>query len=85
MGEALEEVEGGEASLPGLDELCATLLLEKGECISFRFPDLEKRDTFVLCLSMFADGQKKRISSSNSERETTGGRPRRNQTEKSQK
>lgn len=57
--EALEEVEGG--ALPGLDELCATLVLEGGECISFRLSDVEERDTFVLCMSMFVDGRKRSL------------------------
>uniref|UniRef100_A0A7S0F9I6 Uncharacterized protein n=1 Tax=Pyrodinium bahamense TaxID=73915 RepID=A0A7S0F9I6_9DINO len=38
-----------------LNELCATLLLASGETITFEFPDMEKRDTFVMCLAMFSD------------------------------
>lgn len=38
-----------------LDELCATLALLSGECITFRFPDVVQRDTFVMCLLMFAN------------------------------
>lgn len=36
-----------------LDELCATLVSSSGDCISFRLPDLNERDTFVMCLLMF--------------------------------
>lgn len=38
-----------------LDELCATLFLSSGDAISFRLVDIEERDTFILCLTMFAD------------------------------
>eukprot|EP00930_Biecheleria_cincta_P004638 TRINITY_DN105557_c0_g1_i1.p1 TRINITY_DN105557_c0_g1~~TRINITY_DN105557_c0_g1_i1.p1 ORF type:complete len:232 (-),score=51.60 TRINITY_DN105557_c0_g1_i1:29-643(-) len=48
------EVEG--ISTP-LDELCATLLLTD-DCITFRFVDLNARDTFVMCLLMFCNSQK---------------------------
>merc|ERR1712093_298709 len=37
-----------------LDELCATVELESGEFISFRFPDITARDTYVMCMLMFA-------------------------------
>merc|ERR1711959_225295 len=35
-----------------LDDLCATLALTSGECISFRLPDIAARDTFVMCMLM---------------------------------
>lgn len=37
-----------------LDELSVTLVLRTQDCITFRLPDTENRDTFVMCLSMFA-------------------------------
>ena len=40
-----------------LDDLCATLILSD-DCITFRFVDLNGRDTFVMCLLMFCNGQK---------------------------
>lgn len=38
------------------DELCATLMLGSGDCITFRLPDINSRDTFVYCLLMFCNG-----------------------------
>lgn len=48
---------GDEIDLP-LDENCVTLLLEDGNAVGFRFEDVEERDTFALCLSMFVDGRR---------------------------
>lgn len=64
-GIALDQVQevciGDDASedidLP-LDDLCVTLLLEDGNAIGFRFEDVEDRDVFALCLSMFVDGRR---------------------------
>jgi len=39
--------------------LCASIVLESCQAISFQFPDEEERDTFALCLSMFVDGYKR--------------------------
>lgn len=50
-----EEVEG--VNTP-VDELCATLMLASGDCITFRLPDINGRDTFVMCLLMFCNNQK---------------------------
>jgi hypothetical protein len=41
-----------------LDELCVTLVLGDGSAVGFRFEDIEERDTFALCLSMFVDGRR---------------------------
>lgn len=41
-----------------VDDCCVTLLLHDGQAISFRFEDIESRDTFALCLSMFVDGRR---------------------------
>mmetsp|Transcript_8347 Transcript_8347/g.18280 ORF Transcript_8347/g.18280 Transcript_8347/m.18280 type:complete len:199 (-) Transcript_8347:110-706(-) len=49
-----EEAEG--VSTP-VDELCATLVLASKDTVSFRFPDLEARDTFVMCVLMFVQRQ----------------------------
>lgn len=51
------EEAGDEIDLP-LDENCVTLLLEDGNAVGFRFEDIEERDTFALCLSMFIDGRR---------------------------
>mmetsp|Transcript_12006 Transcript_12006/g.28733 ORF Transcript_12006/g.28733 Transcript_12006/m.28733 type:complete len:233 (-) Transcript_12006:110-808(-) len=40
-----------------LDELCATLMLESGECISFSFEDISSRERFAMCLQILVDGQ----------------------------
>ncbi|CAJ1376592.1 unnamed protein product [Effrenium voratum] len=36
-----------------LDELCVTLILASQDAITFRFEDVEERDTFAACLMMF--------------------------------
>lgn len=51
------EEAGEDIDLP-LDENCVTLLLEDGSAVGFRFADIEERDTFALCLSMFVDGRR---------------------------
>lgn len=40
-----------------LDELCATIMLDTGECISFRFGDVKERECFSLCLQIIVDGR----------------------------
>eukprot|EP00929_Paragymnodinium_shiwhaense_P023460 TRINITY_DN14679_c0_g1_i1.p1 TRINITY_DN14679_c0_g1~~TRINITY_DN14679_c0_g1_i1.p1 ORF type:complete len:283 (+),score=68.09 TRINITY_DN14679_c0_g1_i1:100-948(+) len=44
-----------------LDDFCVTLLLDNYEAISFRFTEVEERDTFALCLSMFVDGRREEV------------------------
>lgn len=39
-----------------LDELCATFVLENGECLTFRFRDIEEREHFAMCLQIIVDG-----------------------------
>eukprot|EP00930_Biecheleria_cincta_P005885 TRINITY_DN106836_c0_g1_i1.p1 TRINITY_DN106836_c0_g1~~TRINITY_DN106836_c0_g1_i1.p1 ORF type:complete len:243 (+),score=60.30 TRINITY_DN106836_c0_g1_i1:110-838(+) len=39
-----------------LDELCATFVLESGECLSFRFKDIPEREHFAMCLQIIVDG-----------------------------
>mmetsp|Transcript_36356 Transcript_36356/g.75862 ORF Transcript_36356/g.75862 Transcript_36356/m.75862 type:complete len:153 (+) Transcript_36356:2-460(+) len=36
-----------------LDELCVTLILSSQDAVTFRFEDVEERDTFAACLLMF--------------------------------
>jgi len=52
----ISEMHAG-AEVPGidtpLDDLCVSLMLESEDCISFCMPDIEARDTFILCLDMF--------------------------------
>lgn len=38
-----------------LDEMSVTLALQSSECITFRMPDPDSRDTLVMCLTMFAN------------------------------
>mmetsp|Transcript_29423 Transcript_29423/g.62637 ORF Transcript_29423/g.62637 Transcript_29423/m.62637 type:complete len:260 (-) Transcript_29423:33-812(-) len=40
-----------------LDELCSTLMLASGECISFHFADVPAREQFAMCLQILVDGQ----------------------------
>lgn len=40
-----------------LDDLCATVMLQSQECISFHFPDIPAREHFAMCLQMLVDGQ----------------------------
>eukprot|EP00931_Biecheleriopsis_adriatica_P116464 TRINITY_DN92103_c0_g1_i1.p1 TRINITY_DN92103_c0_g1~~TRINITY_DN92103_c0_g1_i1.p1 ORF type:complete len:258 (+),score=49.62 TRINITY_DN92103_c0_g1_i1:96-776(+) len=39
-----------------LDELCATFVLDSGECLSFRFKDIAERENFAMCLQIIVDG-----------------------------
>merc|ERR1719444_373849 len=39
-----------------LDELCCTFVVETGECVTFRFKDVEERQNFAICLSIIVDG-----------------------------
>lgn len=53
-----------EVDLP-IDELCVTFLLSDERDVAFRFPDIEERDTFAICMGMFVD--KLRNSAGNEE------------------
>lgn len=57
VGEDVSE----EAEQLDVDEKCVTMLLSDGEAIAFRFGDMEARDTFALCLSMFVDGRRAEV------------------------
>mmetsp|Transcript_51583 Transcript_51583/g.90068 ORF Transcript_51583/g.90068 Transcript_51583/m.90068 type:complete len:674 (-) Transcript_51583:24-2045(-) len=55
---------GTEANKLGLDgvaidQLCVTLELKSDDCLTFRFPDLQQRDRFALCVRIFASAHKK--------------------------
>lgn len=45
-----------------LDDRCVTLALISGTCISFRMKDIEQRDTFVMCLTMFSNASRSPLS-----------------------
>jgi len=61
------EEAGDEIDLP-LDEHCVTLLLEDGNAVGFKFNDIEERDTFALCLSMFIDGRRSSLERKKSQK-----------------
>lgn len=42
-----------------IDTLCATLELRSDDCLTFRFPDLQHRDRFALCIRIFASARQK--------------------------
>jgi len=50
---------GGSQACEGLetplDDLCVTLVLTSLDCITFRMPDMDSRDTLVMCLTMFSN------------------------------
>jgi len=55
---------GSEAAKLGLsgvaiDSLCATVELSSGDCVTFRFPDIEQRNRFAFCIQTFADAHRK--------------------------
>mmetsp|Transcript_12968 Transcript_12968/g.34717 ORF Transcript_12968/g.34717 Transcript_12968/m.34717 type:complete len:227 (-) Transcript_12968:112-792(-) len=52
------DVEGTLGIDTPLDDLCATLMLAEGDCITFRLQDINDRDTFVCCLLMFCNSLK---------------------------
>jgi len=58
----------GEVALP-LTESCITFLLESGQGIAFHFDDIEDRDAFALCLSMFVDGRRGEMARRAAERD----------------
>lgn len=56
-----------------LDDMCVTLGLSEGQPVPVRFEDVEDRDTFALCLSMFVDGRKREIERRREKLEKEGG------------
>lgn len=57
MAEVYQGTEPEDIDTP-LDELCATLTLESGECITFHFDDIPAREHFAMCLQVLVDGQR---------------------------
>jgi len=53
--EVFRGVEPGSIPTP-LEELCATIMLDTGECLSFRFADVRECETFSLYLQIIVDG-----------------------------
>lgn len=53
--EVFQGIEPEDIATP-LDELCVTIVLESGECLSFRFKDLQERESFAMCLQIIVDG-----------------------------
>jgi len=53
--EVLQGTEPDDIQTP-LDELCATFVLDSGECLSFRFKDVQERENFAICLQIIVDG-----------------------------
>jgi len=53
--EVLQGTEPDDIATP-LDELCATFVLDSGECLSFRFKDVQERENFAICLQIIVDG-----------------------------
>mmetsp|Transcript_31271 Transcript_31271/g.93111 ORF Transcript_31271/g.93111 Transcript_31271/m.93111 type:complete len:252 (+) Transcript_31271:136-891(+) len=53
--EVLQGTEPDDIATP-LDELCATFVLDSGECLSFRFKDVRERESFAICLQIIVDG-----------------------------
>uniref|UniRef100_A0A7S1LVM7 ISP3 C-terminal domain-containing protein n=1 Tax=Alexandrium catenella TaxID=2925 RepID=A0A7S1LVM7_ALECA len=53
--EVLQGTEPDDIATP-LDELCATFVLDSGECLSFRFKDVQERESFAICLQIIVDG-----------------------------
>jgi hypothetical protein len=39
-----------------LDDMCCTLLLKSGECITFQFDKIEERENFAMCFQILVDG-----------------------------
>jgi len=72
--ETVEEVAVGSEGAQGveqlnLDDLCVTLSFDGEEAIAFRFRDVEERDTFALCLGMFADQRRAALDEEEEEEE----------------
>lgn len=54
--EVFQGTEPEDISTP-LDDKCATVMLDTGECISFQFENIPDRENFALCLQIIMDGQ----------------------------
>lgn len=58
------------------DELCARFFLKDAGSVAFRFNDMEERDTFVLCMSMFVDGRRAANEKEKNRKRSSSGGPR---------
>lgn len=56
IGEVYQGNEPEDIDTP-LDDLCSTLMLTTGECISFHFTTVQLREHFAICLQILVDGQ----------------------------
>jgi len=56
-----------------LDDFSVTLLLQDGQAVGFRLADLEERDTFALCMSMFVDGRRGEVQRKQKHKQKAGG------------
>jgi len=56
LAEVYQAKEPADIDTP-LDDLCSTLMLESGECITFHFSDVQTRENFAMCLQILVDGQ----------------------------
>mmetsp|Transcript_10892 Transcript_10892/g.29098 ORF Transcript_10892/g.29098 Transcript_10892/m.29098 type:complete len:275 (+) Transcript_10892:163-987(+) len=56
MAEVYQGKEPEDLETP-LDDLCATVMLQSQECISFHFADIPAREHFAMCLQILVDGQ----------------------------
>jgi len=54
-----EDVQAG-VQLP-VTAMCVTLILLDGQALAISFDEVEPRDTFALCLSMFVDGRRSEV------------------------
>mmetsp|Transcript_30764 Transcript_30764/g.56821 ORF Transcript_30764/g.56821 Transcript_30764/m.56821 type:complete len:235 (+) Transcript_30764:147-851(+) len=55
VGQDTGEIAAFEGLETPLDEMSVTLALQSSECITFRMPDPDSRDTLVMCLTMFSN------------------------------
>jgi len=56
VGEVYQGKEPEDIDTP-LDDLCSTIMLSSGECISFHFNTIPLREHFAMCLQILVDGQ----------------------------
>lgn len=59
--------EGAEDAKLPLNDNCVTIFLDSGLCLAFSFPNVEKRDTFGLCISRLVDSLRNEEESSEDE------------------
>eukprot|EP00928_Gymnodinium_smaydae_P020011 TRINITY_DN17723_c0_g1_i1.p1 TRINITY_DN17723_c0_g1~~TRINITY_DN17723_c0_g1_i1.p1 ORF type:complete len:266 (+),score=43.46 TRINITY_DN17723_c0_g1_i1:172-969(+) len=57
LKEVFQGTEPDDIATP-LDELCSTVVLDNGECLTFRFKDVAERENFAMCLQIIVDGHR---------------------------